>query len=127
MINGLGIDLVDIARFERTLQRRGDAFRRKLFTAAEQAWCDRRSSPAASYAARFAAKEAVLKALGTGWSGGIRWTDVEVVRGAKGAVSVKLWGKAAAVAKKKGAATIHLSLTHTDATAGAVAVAASRS
>lgn len=118
-IVGVGIDLVDIARFERPTARLKD----RVFTAAERRYCDRQAHPAPHYAARFAAKEAVLKALGTGWSGGIAWTDVEIVSRDRGGADVKLKGKAGAQARKLKVRTWHLSMTHTSGSAAAVAVA----
>ncbi len=118
---GVGIDLVDIARFERSNPRLGI----RLFTPAEARYCARQVRPALHFAARFAAKEAVLKALGTGWSGGIAWTDVEIVREAHGAATVKLSGKAAARAKKLKIKGWLISMTHTSTTAAAVAIAQS--
>ena len=118
-IAGVGIDLVDVERFERSKPR----VRERLFTRAEAAYCVRQRRPALHFAARFAAKEAVLKALGTGWSGGIAWTDVEIAREEHGTASVKLAGKAAARAKKLKVRRWHVSMTHTSTTAAAVAVA----
>ena len=119
MIAGVGIDLVDIGRFERAKPR----VRERLFTREEAAYCVRQSRPALHFAARFAAKEAILKALGTGWSGGIAWTEVEIVREAHGAATVKLTGLAAKRAKKLKIKSWQVSLTHTSTIAGAVAVA----
>ena len=118
---GVGIDLVDVARF----QRPAKSLVERLFTAAERRYCDRQAHPAPHYAARFAAKEAVLKALGTGWSGGIAWTDVEIVREAHGAATVKLAGVAAKRAKKLMIRSWHVSMTHSATTAAAVAIAQS--
>jgi holo-[acyl-carrier protein] synthase len=120
-IAGVGIDLVDVERFERSKPR----VRERLFTRAEAAYCGRQRRPALHFAARFAAKEAVLKALGTGWSGGIAWTDVEIAREEHGTASVKLAGKAAARAKKLKVRRWHVSMTHTSTTAAAVAIAES--
>src|SRR5262245_3997554 len=116
---GVGIDLVDIGRFERSKPR----VRERLFTPAEAAYCVRQIRPALHFAARFAAKEAVLKALGTGWSGGISWTEVEIVREEHGRATVKLSGVAAKRAKKLKIKSWHVSMTHTTTTAAAVAVA----
>src|SRR5438094_1683369 len=82
MIVGLGVDVCDVARIRRALEgRAGGRFQARVFTAAEQAYCEaRRRGRFASYAARFAAKEAAMKALGTGWAQGVCWRDVEVVR-----------------------------------------------
>jgi holo-[acyl-carrier protein] synthase len=120
-VAGVGIDLVDIDRFERVKPR----VRERLFTRAEAKYCVLQRRPALHFAARFAAKEAILKALGTGWSGGIAWSEVEIVREAHGAATVKLTGKALARAKKLKIKGWHVSLTHTSATAGAVAIALS--
>jgi len=120
-VAGIGIDLVEVARFERPTARMRD----RVFTSGERRYCDRQVHPAPHFAARFAAKEAVLKALGTGWSGGIAWTDVEVVRERHGGAEVRLAGKAAARAKKLEIRRWHLSLTHTSSHAAAVAIAES--
>ena len=120
-IAGIGIDLVDIARFERAAPR----LKERLFTPAEARYCVAQRSPPLHFAARFAAKEAVLKALGTGWSGGIAWTDVEIVREHHGGAEVKLTGKAAARAKKLTIRGWHVSMTHTATHAAAVAIATS--
>lgn len=77
MIIGSGVDVIEIARIERVLGERGDRFERRVFTPGEIEACRRTGRPAAHYAVRFAAKEAVMKAVGTGWSGGVRWVDIE--------------------------------------------------
>lgn len=118
-VAGIGIDLVDIERFERVKPR----VRERLFTPAEAKYCVLQRRPALHFAARFAAKEAILKALGTGWSGGIAWSEVEIVREEHGAATVKLTGKAAKQAKKLKIKSWQVSLTHTSSTAAAVAVA----
>ena len=120
-IAGFGLDLVEVARFERPSAR----LRERLFTPGERRYCDRQAHPATHFAARFAAKEAVLKALGTGWSGGVAWTDVEVVPRDHGGANVKLSGKAAARARELKIRRWHLSMTHTSSHAAAVAVAES--
>ena len=122
MIVGLGMDLVRIARIDGFVRRRGDAALRRVFTPAEQARCAASRAPSESLAARFAAKEAFFKALGTGWGPGGRWTEVEVVSSSTGAPSLRLWGRAAQAAAERGVARIHLSLTHSDDTAAAVVV-----
>lgn len=123
MILGIGLDLVELARFKAAMKRHGDRFLEKLFTAGERRYCEGKWNRLAHYAARFAAKEAVLKALGTGWSGGIRWTDVEVRHESTGVVTVRLGGLAREAARKKKIKAVHLSLTHTGSYASAVAVA----
>lgn len=125
MIVGVGLDVVEIGRFRLAMKRQGRRLLDRTFTPGERRYCDAQRDPAPHYAARFAAKEAVLKALGTGWSGGIRWTDVEVVRGRSGPATVRLGGRA----KRRGdglrVGCVHLSLTHTEGVAAAVAVAES--
>src|SRR5262245_57274564 len=118
-VAGVGIDLVDIDRFERVKPR----VRERLFTAAEAKYCVLQRRPALHFAARFAAKEAVLKALGTGWSGGLSWTEVEIVREEHGRATVKLAGVAAKLAKTLKVRRWHVSMTHTSTTAAAVAIA----
>jgi holo-[acyl-carrier protein] synthase len=121
-IVGVGVDLCEVGRMSRTLERT-PGFAARVFTEAERAVCDRRRRGAAEgYAARFAAKEAVLKALGRGL-GACPLRDIEVVRTDSGAPEVALHGRAAAVAAEAGVARWHLSLTHTPTTAAAVAVA----
>jgi len=121
-IAGLGVDIVEIERMGRALARR-PRMRDRLFSAEEQAYCDARNKPEIHYAMRFAAKEAVLKALGTGFSG-IRFRDVEVVRDERGRPVPRLSGRAAEVADAAGVVEMHLSLsfTHTNAVASAVAI-----
>ena len=112
MIVAIGIDLVEIARIEEVFARRGDRFRERVFTEGEISYCERRASKFASYAARFAAKEAVMKALGTGWAEGVGWTDIEVVSGPSGAPTLHLYRRARERLREIGATKAHLSLTH---------------
>ncbi len=112
MIVAIGIDLVEIARIEEVFARRGDRFRARVFTEGEISYCERRASKFASYAARFAAKEAAMKALGTGWSDGVGWTDVEVVSGPNGAPVLHLHRRALERLGEIGASKAHISLTH---------------
>ena len=120
MIVGTGIDLVSVPRFDAFVRRRGEAGLRRLFTPGELHYCRALAAPAPSFAARFAAKEAFLKALGTGLAGGLRWTDVEVVRAPSGQPSLRLHGSAADAAVALGASRFHLSISHTADLAGAV-------
>lgn len=122
VIVGVGIDLASVERMERVLERRGERARRRFFTAREAARCGAARAPAESYAARFAAKEAFYKALGTGVGGAGGWTEVEVVSAASGAPSLRLSGRAAAEAAARGVSRIHLALTHTGGMAAAVVV-----
>lgn len=120
---GLGVDIVEIDRMRRILDRT-PSFARKVFTQAEQDYCNTKTNPATHYAARFAAKEAVCKALGTGiLSQGIRMQDVEVVRDSRGKPAVSLHGAAARIADEQGVIDVPLSLTYTHSVAVANAVA----
>ncbi len=122
MIVGLGIDVVRIDRVWAVLERKGGRALRRLFTAAEAERCGASKHPPESFAARFAAKEAFFKALGTGWGVGGAWTEVEVVSDASGAPSLRLSGRAAGLAAERGASRIHLSMTHAEDTAAAVVI-----
>ena len=112
MIVATGIDLVEISRIEEVFARRGERFRNRVFTDGEISYCESRASKLASYAARFAAKEAVMKALGTGWSEGVGWKDIEVARDTKGAPIIKVYERALERMRDLGAARVHVSLTH---------------
>jgi holo-[acyl-carrier protein] synthase len=115
-IVGTGIDTVEITRVERALTRplTGGRFRARVFTVGEVAYCESRGRGRfQSYAARFAAKEATMKALGTGWNRNVGWSEIEVVRERGQAPTIKLSGKAAAFAASREIARFHLSLTHT--------------
>jgi holo-[acyl-carrier protein] synthase len=125
VIRAIGTDAVDIARIAGLWQRAGERFLQRICTAAEADYC--RGKPggaaAASLAARFAAKEAGMKCLGTGWADGIGFRQFEVVRAASGAVHLQLHGAAAARAAQLGIARWHLSLSHTDQVALAFVIA----
>jgi len=113
-IIGHGIDLVEIVRIERMREEHGQAFLDRCFTSGEQAYAE--SAPrvrAERYAARFAAKEAILKAFGTGLREGIVWTDMDVIRNDLGAPSIRLGGEAATLAAQLGITEWRISLTHT--------------
>lgn len=113
MIVGSGIDLVEIARIQQSLERFGQRFLDRVFTAAEQAYCMRKRNAAESLAARFAAKEAGAKALGTGISRGVNWLEIEVVREPGGRPGLQFHGRAAEIASQLGVAHTALSITHT--------------
>ena len=117
----VGIDLIEIARVRRTLERY-PSFRERCFTEAERAYCDSRKNPAQSYAGRFAGKEAVGKALGFGVARAFAWRDVEIVGRPK--PGVRLHGRLAAWAERLGAGEIDVSMTHSRELASAVAVVA---
>ncbi|MDQ2968583.1 MAG: holo-ACP synthase [Actinomycetota bacterium] len=115
----VGVDLIEIARVRRTLERY-PGFRERCFTEAERAYCDSRPNPAQSYAGRFAGKEAVGKALGFGVARAFAWRDIEIAGRPK--PSVRLSGRLAAWAERVGAGSIDLSMTHSRELANAVAV-----
>ena len=119
----LGIDLARIDRIDDVIGRRGRRFLERVFTEGERAYCDARlKTSSASYAGRFAVKEAVMKLLGTGWARGVRWVDIEVVRAPGQAPTVVLHGAAGRIAAERGVARIHISITHDAGIAAAVAV-----
>jgi holo-[acyl-carrier protein] synthase len=122
MVIGVGTDLIEIARIEQSVARYGEHFVARIFTAAEVEYCRRKKNAAESFAARFAAKEAGAKALGTGISRGIGWLDLEVVHEPGGRPALALRGRAAERAKQIGVARVSLSLTHSRDTALAVVV-----
>src|SRR5690606_20559538 len=117
---GLGIDLCEIDRIDAMLGRWGDRFSHKIFTPGERAYAEGRALRAAHLAARFAAKEAVLKALGV--PTGLSWPELEVTGGGKSPPRLELHGRAGEVARERGVSRVHLTLTHTDSVAAAVVV-----
>ena len=120
-VAGVGTDLVDLDRFRAALERT-PGLKTRCFTEAEREYAERRNDPIERYAARFAAKEAVMKALGVGL-GACEFHDIEVVRAESGQPSVVLHDAAVALAAERGVTTLHLSLTHTDTAAHAMVVA----
>jgi holo-[acyl-carrier protein] synthase len=113
MIVGTGIDITEVPRIRQTVERFGDRFLRRIFTVGEIRYCDSKANRFERYAARFAAKEAAMKALGTGWSRGVRWVDCEVVRMPGGRPTMTFHGKAGEIAAKLGVKNAALSLSHT--------------
>ncbi len=113
MIVGTGIDIAEVPRIAESIERFGDRFLRRIFTDGEIQYCDSKANRVERYAARFAAKEAAMKALGTGWSRGVRWRDIEVVRQPGGRPTIKFHGRAAGFAARLGTKNIALSLSHT--------------
>jgi holo-[acyl-carrier protein] synthase len=113
MIVGTGIDISEVPRIAESIQRFGDRFLRRVFTEGEIKYCESKANRIERYAARFAAKEAAMKALGTGWSRGIRWRDIEVSRQPGSRPTIKFHGKAAEFAAKLNATNVALSLSHT--------------
>ncbi len=120
-----GIDLVDCPRIEAMIERHGERFVQRVFTAAEQAYAEANKNEIEKLAGRFAAKEAVLKLMGTGWRGKIAWTDIEIVNNISGQPEVNLSGEVEKIADKLGIKHISVSITHTAnfAIASAVALA----
>ena len=113
MIVGTGIDIAEVQRIRQAIERFGGRFLRRVFTDEEMRYCDAKSNRMERYAARFAAKEAAMKALGTGWNHGIRWRDVEVRRQPGSRPTILFHGKAAELAVRLGAVHVALSLSHT--------------
>ena len=122
MIVGSGIDLSEIGRIQKAIDRFGARFLNRVYTAAEQEYCLRKRASGESFAARFAAKEAAAKALGTGISRGVTWVEIEVVREPGGRPSLQFHGRAAEFARRLGVTHAALSLTHTAALAMASVV-----
>lgn len=113
MIAGTGIDLAEVGRIRASIERYGERFIRRIYTPGEIAYVERKANRFERYAARFAAKEAGMKAIGTGWRRGVRWQDFEVKNLPSGRPTLLLHGKAAEYAERLGVKRIALSLTHT--------------
>jgi holo-[acyl-carrier protein] synthase len=113
MIVGTGVDLERVDRIRAAIERHGQRFLERVFTAGEIAYVEGRMRRWESYAARFAAKEAAMKALGTGWDHGVRWVDVEIVREDGGRPELRFHGKAAEIAAQLGCRSANVSLSHT--------------
>ena len=126
MVVGLGADLAEIGRIEKSIARFGDRFLARIYTPAEIAYCARKKSSAESFAARFAAKEAGAKALGTGISRGVSWQEFEVGRELSGKPILCLSGRAAELAANLQVAAVSLTLTHTGTLAMAVVILEAR-
>ena len=116
-IVGLGFDVTDIPRVAEVFERYGDRFLRRIFTEGEIAYCTRRRNPVPHLAGRFAAKEAAMKALGTGHSRGVLWKDIEVVRQPGGPPQLRLHGGAAARAERMNVRNSWLTITHAESLA----------
>ncbi|KPJ58021.1 MAG: hypothetical protein AMS15_09330 [Planctomycetes bacterium DG_23] len=123
MIKGVGVDIIAVRRVEKMIKAHGEVFCARVFTRRETEYCQRFRRPEERFAGRFAAKEAVLKALGTGWRGGISWQDVEISQTRSGPPEVKLSGAAETEAKKLGVQKIYLSISHSRGYALAFAIA----
>lgn len=117
MIVGLGVDIAEVDRVEAAIRRHGEPFLKRVFTPAEIAYCERHRYKFERYAGRFAAKEAAMKALGTGWRRGVRWLDIEIVRQPSGKPAVELRGRAREFAGRLNVKNISLTITHSGNTA----------
>ena len=113
MILGTGVDLAEVPRIRTAIERYGERFVQRIFTPLEIAYVERKANRFERYAARFAAKEAGMKAIGTGWKRGVTWKDLEVSNLPSGQPTLRLHGAAAQIAEKMGVKRISLSLTHT--------------
>ncbi len=118
MILGIGVDIAEVDRIKRSVSN-GDHFKKRVFTEVEQNYCDSIKNSAESYAARYAAKEAFFKALGTGWRGKLKFTEVEVINNDLGKPDVSLYGEALRMANEMGVKSVHISLSHTKESAAA--------
>ena len=114
MIVGTGIDVVEVPRLAAAIERFGNRFLQRIFTQGEIRYCQSKANRVERFAARFAAKEAAIKAIGTGWSRGVTWQDVEVKRSPGGRPTMVFHRRAAESFQKLGAARAHLSITHTE-------------
>jgi holo-[acyl-carrier protein] synthase len=111
MIFGIGIDIIEVDRIRKQIEK-GERFKKRIFTEKEQKYCEPKRNKAQNYAARFAAKEAFFKAIGTGWRGGITFKDVEIVNNERGKPEIFLYGKAKEFVKEKKLKNIQVSLSH---------------
>src|SRR2546428_4346004 len=122
MIMGIGIDVVQNDRIRESISKFGPRFLNRIYTEIEIGYCNNCADPAIHFAARFAAKEAAFKALGTGWAAGVKWKDVEVERLASGKPELHLHGEALAKATEQGAKRFYVSLTHDQLVSCAVVI-----
>jgi holo-[acyl-carrier protein] synthase len=113
MIVGTGIDIAEVPRIRKAIERFDGRFLQRIYTAGEIRYCDSKANRVERYAARFAAKEAAMKALGTGWNHGVRWRDCEVVRMPGGRPNIVFHGRAAEFAARLGVKNSALSISHT--------------
>ena len=123
-MHGVGVDIIEIERVSGVLERRGDRFIEHVFLPGEVAYCRSRREPARHFAARFSAKEAVVKALGVKRGMTFLWRDIEILRSGDGVPTVRLSGRALDLARRRGVTELHISLSHSDTHAVAMATAA---
>ena len=114
MIVGTGIDIAEVPRIRQSIERFGERFLQRIYTEGERRYCDSKANRMERYAARFAAKEAAMKALGTGWNHGVRWRDCEIVRMPGGRPTIAFHGKASEFAARLGVRNTALSISHTE-------------
>ncbi len=117
----IGTDIIECVRIAQMIEKHGEVFLQRVFTQKEILYCSSRKAATQHYAGRWAAKEAVLKVLGTGWTKGIQWTDVEIVNEVSGAPVIKINGKAANIASERGIREVMISISHCRSYATAVA------
>ncbi len=122
MIVGIGIDLAEVSRIREAIERHGQRFIQRIYTEKEIAYVERKANKYERYAARFAAKEAGMKAVGTGWKRGVRWRDFEVTNLPSGRPTLQFHGEAAKFAEHLGVRNIALSITHTAAEGMAIVI-----
>jgi holo-[acyl-carrier protein] synthase len=113
VIIGMGVDIAEVERIQAAIERHGEVFLRRIYTERERAYCEQFKNKYERYAGRFAAKEAGMKGLGTGWRRGVKWVDFEVVRDLGGRPTLALAGEAAKIAAQLGVKQVALSITHT--------------
>ncbi len=121
MIKGIGIDSIEVSRIHKQLIQ-SERFKERIFTPDEVAYCEAKKNKAQNYAARFAAKEAFFKALGTGWRGGLGFNQVEIINNELGKPEIRLHGKAKQLIEETGITDIHVSLTHLKDTASSIVI-----
>lgn len=119
---GIGTDIIECVRIAQMIEKHGELFLNRVFTAREIQYCSTRRAANQHYAGRWAAKEAVLKVLGTGWARGILWTDIEVVNEVSGAPSIRIVNRAAEIATDRGIAQVLITISHCRAYATAFAI-----
>ena len=117
----IGTDIIECVRIAQMIEKHGEVFLQRVFTQREILYCSSRKAATQHYAGRWAAKEAVLKVLGTGWAKGIQWTDLEVVNEVSGAPIIKITGKAAEIARERGIRDVIITISHCRAYATAFA------
>ena len=113
----MGVDIAEVGRIQGAVERYGETFLKRIFTVREREYCERFKNKYERYAGRFAAKEAAMKALGTGWRRGVKGVDLEVVRETSGRPTLAIMGEAAKIAQQLGVKSVALSITHTESQA----------